>query len=229
MDRDTVAMNRAFANLKIGSYDRVLRDLKALVARDHPPEKALYRTSQAQYNLGRFRHSLETLTKLLRDYPENKEAIREKARVEQRLVEQKYGRYDFFNMYDFAQQIKSIPLDHASYVGSVKVNKSEGRGLGLFTTNEVKAGDLLLCEKAFSYSYEEEKEGQSKDSSEDLVLANILTNHVSIGPQVSLLKKTIRKLRWNPSLLSHVTDLHHGSYVPVEETNENVIDTYVSC
>ena len=221
-------MNRALANLKIRSYDQALKDVKVLIAQDHPPQKALYRASQALYYLGRFRLCLEMLVRLLRDYPENQTAIREKFRAEQRLVEQKNGRYDFDNMY-FAARAKSLYLDNASYVGSVKVKSSEGRGLGLFTTKNVVAGELLLCEKAFSYSHEDKNAGNLEDSPEIPILANMLTNRITVGTQVDLLKETIQKLKWNPSFLSSVTALHHGSYKPAEETNEDVIDTYVPC
>ena len=42
-------------------------------------------------------------------------------------------------------------LDNATFAGNVEVQASKGRGRGLFTTKDVIAGELLLCEKAFSY------------------------------------------------------------------------------
>lgn len=224
-------MNRALANLRIRSYDRALKDVKLITEYDRPPEKALYRASQAQYYLGRFRHCFETLTKLLREYPGNEAAIREKARAQRRLVEQKHGRYEFRNMYD-ASKAAPLYLDHATHVGPVKVKKSEGRGRGLFITKNVVAGELLLCEKAFSYSYEEKKAGKSEDSSGIPMLANILTNRVTVGTQVDLMKEIIQKLKWNPCFLRSITALHHGSYIPVREADVDdhpVIDTYVPC
>lgn len=223
-------MNRALANLNIHSYDEALNDLRWLMVQDHPPEKAIYRNAQALYHLGHFQLCRATLTKLLRDYPKNENALREKARVEQRLAERKSGIYDFRKMY-CASRAKSLDLDHSSYFGPVMVKVSRGRGFGLFTTDHVKAGDLLLCEKAFSYSHKENAV-RSKDSSGTPVLANMLTNRIMIGTQVSLMKETIQKLKLNPSLLSTVTSLHHGTYVPSKETDDEVddevIDTYVS-
>ena len=219
-------MNRALANLRIGSYDLVLRDLWVPIEQDHPPEKALYRTSQAQYFLGRFRHCFVTLAKLLREYPGNEAAMREKARAEQRLMEQRTGRYDFRKMYNDCLS-KILYLDHGSYFGPVKIKNSQGRGLGLFTTKNVVAGELLLCEKAFSYSYKEKYAEKTEDSSGIPILANIFTNGITVGTQVNLLKETIQKLKWNPSFLPSVTALHHGSYVPAAEIKEDVVDTYV--
>lgn len=116
-----------------------------------------------------------------------------------------------------------------SYVGSVEVKKSEGRGLGLFTTKNVKAGELLVCEKAFSYAYEGENTKILEDFSWIPAIANILTNRITSGTKVSLLEETVQKLRRNLSLLPCITDLYHGSYVPAEKSKEDIIDTYVSC
>lgn len=219
-------MNRALAHLKIRSYDLVLRDLQVSIAQDHPPEKALYRTSQAQYFLGRFQHCLVTLATLLREYPRNRAAVRLKSRAEQRLMEQRTGRYDFRKMYNDCIS-KILYLDHGSYVGPVKIKNSQGRGLGLFTTKNVVAGELLLCEKAFSYSFQESNAENTEDASGILILANIFTNGITAGTQVDLMKETIQKLKWNPSFIPSVTTLCHGSYVPAEEIKEDVVDTYV--
>lgn len=116
-----------------------------------------------------------------------------------------------------------------SYVGPVKVEKSEGRGLGLFTTKNVVAGELLICEKAFSYAYEGENMKNLEEFSWIPIIANILTNRITTGAKVSLLEETIQKLKSNLSLLPCITALHHGSYEPAEESKEDVIDTYVPC
>jgi tetratricopeptide (TPR) repeat protein len=229
----TLQLNRALAHLKMHSYEAALDDVKSMVLKDHPPEKAAYRASQAHYHLNQFQLCLHTLEKLLRHYPENEAAIREKARVQGRILEQSTGKYDFQKMCNDSKT-RPLSLDNATYVGSVKVKQSEGRGQGLFTTKNVVAGELLLCEKAFAYCYEEGQEVQPDDFTKNPVLANVLTSRVMIGTQVRLMKEIIQKLKRNPSLIPSVTSLHHGSYVPVEDQVENdpfpqkVIDTYVS-
>jgi tetratricopeptide (TPR) repeat protein len=223
---EILRLNRALANLRICSYDEALGDVRLIIDRDHPPEKALYRASQALYHLCRFQDCLQTLENLLREYPENEAAIRQKTRVQQRLVEEKTGQYNFQNM-NTATQADPLSLDYATYVGPVKVKESGGRGRGLFTTKPVVAGELLLCEKAFSYCYED-RDDKAKDSLQTPLLANMLTNRITLGTQVSLMKEIIQKLKRNPSLLSSITSLHHGSYIPAEETyvdNNPIIDT----
>ena len=41
-------------------------------------------------------------------------------------------------------------MDAATYLGPIEVQGSDGKGRGLFATRDVKAGELLLCEKAFA-------------------------------------------------------------------------------
>lgn len=222
-------MNRALADLKICFYDKALTDVRPIIAEANPPEKALYRASQALYHLNRFHECLQTLKMLLRDYPENMPAIRGKARVIQRLVEQTSGKYDFRTMCT-ASKAEPLSLDNATYVGAVTVGESRGRGFGLFTTRNVVAGELLLCEKAFSYSYEKRKARKSGDPSAIPIQANILTNRITIGTQVSLLKETIQNLSKRPSFLPSVSALHRGSYNPLPDAfvdGQPVIDTYV--
>lgn len=223
---EILRLNRALANLKIRSYDGALGDVESIINKDHPLEKALYRASKALYHLRRFQDCLQTLEMLLREYPENEAATQQKTRVQQRLFEEKTGEYNFESM-NTATKAEPLSLDNATYVGSVKVKESGGRGRGLFTTKPVKAGELLLCEKAFSYCYED-RSNRAKDPSQTPLLANILTNRVTLGTQVSLMKEIIQKIQRNPSLLPSITTLHHGSYTAVEKTDVDdgpVIDT----
>lgn len=44
-------------------------------------------------------------------------------------------------------------LDTATYGKPVEIRVTENRGRGLFSMKDIVAGDLLLCEKAFSYSF----------------------------------------------------------------------------
>jgi hypothetical protein len=120
---------------------------------------------------------------------------------------------------------KSSPhLDHATYVGPVVVRTTESRGRGLFTTKDVKAGDLLLCEKAFAHAFYD-----PDDSEKDLaLLINVETDTMTIGTQANLLTLLVQKLYKNPSLMSTITNLHHGSYKPVgvsEVDDTPIVDT----
>lgn len=108
------------------------------------------------------------------------------------------------------------------------VKISPDRGRGLFTTKAVKAGELLLCEKAFAHCYAGSSEESSKDGSKINLLVNIHTNRMTMGTQSDLITAIVQKLWRNPSLLSEFATLHHGSYEPVcvtEVDGKPVIDT----
>ena len=92
------------------------------------------------------------------------------------------------------------------------VKKSETRGRGLFTTKEVKAGDLLLCEKAFLYAFRDHRVIEHPDMT---IMTNVVTGVMTMGAQADLIDMIVRKLHQNPSLIPTFTDLHRGSFKPV--------------
>lgn len=74
---------------------------------------------------------------------------------------------------------------------------TEGRGRGLFTTRKAAAGDLLLCEKAFSLSY---LENTSTTSLENAVALK--------GTAADLATFTVHQLHRNHSQNPSVMSLH---------------------
>ena len=141
-------------------------------------------------------------------------------RVRNRLQE-RAGIYDFSGM--LKETLKQTRLDRASYKGCVEVRtcKDKSRGRGLFLTKAVKAGELLLCEKAFSVSLMSIKEtvaqklhGDGLDEAVD-----------------SLQKDCVFQLHRNPSLIPAFTELYSGNYHPEEVTQvdgQPIIDGYVN-
>lgn len=222
-------LNRALAYLKDQYFDAALTDTGCLTSLSDAPEKALYRAGQALYKLGRFSECQDILTLLCKKYPNNVDATKELTKVRCRLLEQKSGTYDFKAIYEEASRLRPPHLDHATFIGPVTVKASKGRGRGLFTTKAVKAGDLVLCEKAFAHCYASTEEN-SANSSKISLLLNMHTNHMSIGTQSDLITTIVQKLQRNPSYLPEFTALHHGSYKPVNVTEVDgnpIIDTYV--
>jgi hypothetical protein len=146
-------------------------------------------------------------------------------RAQKRHAEEGSGLYDFKLLQREAKKLRPPQLDHATYVGPVEVRKSSGKGRGLFVTRAVKAGDLLLCEKAFTHAYAPESgTAQSKTT----LLLNIETERGFIGGQADLIRITARKLYCNPSLAPAFTALHHGTYKPTSTLNVDgkpVVDT----
>jgi hypothetical protein len=82
-------------------------------------------------------------------------------------------------------------------------------GRGLFTTNDIKAGDFFLCEKAFEYSY--------ADNAKDL----------QFGTRPALIYKIIKKLSENPDLIPSFTNIYYGSCIPaVGKEGKLAVDPY---
>ena len=161
-------------------------------------------------------------------YPNNGEAVIQLRRVKRHLEEQRNGIYNFKDIHQHAQNLRPPHLDNASFLESVIVKPSEGRGRGLFTTKAVKAGDLVLCEKAFAHCYAK-PEGQSGAEGSDIgMLFNLQTDRMTTGTQIDLITEVVQKLRRNPSFLQEFSALHHGTYSPVctgEVDGKPVVDT----
>ncbi|KAJ4287868.1 hypothetical protein N0V88_007581 [Collariella sp. IMI 366227] len=227
----TLRLNRSLAFLKTCQFDAALSDAETtIVATTHntkPAEKGLFRKAEALYSLGRYRECCEVLKQLRLEYPNNGTAKTQLTRAIRRLAEQTNGKYVFKQLYAEANRLRPPLLDYATYVGAVAIRASGTRGRGLFTTKPVKAGDLLFCEKAFTHAFLDKEEGRGSS----LTMLIDMENGGTMGSQSDLINMTVRKLFQNPSLMTIITDLHHGSYQPVNTTEVNgtpVIDTCVS-
>ncbi|KAH0563178.1 hypothetical protein GP486_002254 [Trichoglossum hirsutum] len=211
-------------------FDAALSDLESVSIAPKPAEKVLFRKAQALSSLQRYRECCEVLKFLRMDYPNNMEAKGELSRAINRLLEQESGKYKFKQLHAEAFKLCPPHLDHATYVGPVTVKDSGSRGRGLFTTKAVKAGDLLLCEKAFAHAFADDTTAASRQKLDLTLLINPGTDTVTIGGRAELIQLIVQKLYRNPSLMPVITDLHHGSYMPAgvsEVDGTAVVDTFL--
>ncbi|KAJ4352583.1 uncharacterized protein N0V89_007932 [Didymosphaeria variabile] len=142
-------------------------------------------------------------------FPDNKQALIVSERAQRRCSEQDNGDYDFKLLQAEAKKLRPPQLDHATYIGPVEIRKTKTKGRGLFLTKAVKAGDLLLCEKAFAHAYAPESDdGNSKIT----LLMNPETNQGFMGGQADLITMIAQKLFHNPSVAPTFTTLYHGNY-----------------
>ncbi|KAJ5690204.1 TPR domain protein [Penicillium macrosclerotiorum] len=225
-ERQIIQLNRALTFLKSHQFDAALSDTQEILALFPTSEKALFRKSQALYHLRKFRESCNTWKILRKAFPENVSARNEFTRALDRLLEQESGKFCFKKMQQEAKRLSPPQLDHATYIGPVSIKLTSNRGRGLFTTSQVKAGDLLLCEKAVGYAFfDEEKKSQGLS-----LLMNTETNSMTIGCQMELLTSVIQTLQKNPSFMPAILDLHHGSYKTLDVTwadGNPVVDTFL--
>ncbi|KAF1959181.1 hypothetical protein CC80DRAFT_467564 [Byssothecium circinans] len=225
---EMIKRNRALAFLKTKQFDAALSDTGFPHFGSNPNEKALFRAVEALYSLGRFRECCEVLELLCTNFPNNNQASVVLDRARDRCLEQDIGEYDFKLLQSEARKRRPPLLNHATYIGPVEIKATENKGRGLFTTTAVKAGDLLLCEKAFSYAYVAESEG---DSSEHTLLLNLETNRGFMGGQADLLRTIVQKLYCNPSVARTFTTLYHGTYDAVSMSTVDgkpIVDTFLA-
>ena len=173
----------------------------------------MFRAGEALYHLRRYDDCCQILEKLCRLFPLNTLAQAASGRAQSRLREQKTGEYNFKLLQAEAKKIRPPHLDHATYIGPVEVKQTASKGRGLFVTKAVKAGDLLLCEKAFAHCYASNKsDGENAGGSNISILINAEADTIVMGTQAELLKTMIQKIYHNPSLAPALTTLYHGDY-----------------
>ena len=142
--------------------------------------------------------------------PSNLAAVKDLKRCPQRLKEES-GVYDFAAMLDEAIKKGPAPdMDRASFVGPVEVRQCaiKSHGKGLFTTKSVKAGDLLLVEKAFSAVFPDDGDlaGTPKDPE-----SGLMSKESSLKMRAELKMCTYLKLQRNPCLRKDFARLFPGS------------------
>ncbi|KAF5025068.1 hypothetical protein F66182_2837 [Fusarium sp. NRRL 66182] len=224
-DEQLASLNRSLVNLKLDRPTKALSD--AIQGQDPatPREKSIFRQAQALYRLCEFEKCLETLQTLMEAFPNNQAAQSEMDRVKARLKEQNNGEYSFARMYKQSQATPPL-MDCATFSVPVEIRDSPGRGRGLLTTKPVRAGDLLLCEKAFSYYFIDEKQPDARRN----VLMNLSTKKSTMGGAAHLLPQIAQKLYHDPQLMPLFQDLYHDDYkVPavVECDGAPVVDSFL--
>lgn len=221
-DLITIRRNRAAAYNNTGQYDAALSDT-GFPNWDSVKynEKSLLRAAAALYKLERFTESVETLQTLLSRYPNDEDAKKLLHRAQSRVSEQETGVYDFKKLQQEAKSSRPPHLDCATYIGPIEVGSTQSKGRGLFVTKAVKAGEWLLCEKAFCYA--------AADKHNTTILMEFETGNTFLGSQADLLTSIVQRLHKNPSLAPKYTGLFSGKYkTPVTESHQadGIVDTY---
>ncbi|CRG84524.1 hypothetical protein PISL3812_01801 [Talaromyces islandicus] len=210
-------LNRSKAYLMTGQLESALHDIESVEKRSKPEHSLLLEKARILYKMQKFREYCDTPKLLAVEDPNNKELKNKLQRGIDRLIEQETGKYPFNKLHDEATKFRPPVLDHATYIGPVAVKSAGHRGRGLFTTKEVKAGDLLLCEKAFGHVFIDELDPNSRKT----FLINSQERSVMMGTQVELNTVMIQNLHKRPSSIPVITELHHGSYKPVDASFVN--------
>ncbi|RPA92785.1 hypothetical protein L873DRAFT_1749909 [Choiromyces venosus 120613-1] len=205
-------LNRAQAYLELGYTEKALVDADKVLGQDPLNIKALYRSAVSCYEDGDYESAKARLVKLLKEYPENKNAKDGLLRTFRRLREQRSGEYEFAKMRNEVKEWgnKKGKLDCAEYVGPVRVGHAGSKGRGLFTTRDVKFGELLLCSKAFKVCHKE------AEGARLAILFNFKTRNGQSGTHSQLVQELIQILYHNPKKAKKVYELTSGDYERVK-------------
>lgn len=219
----TLRLNRAAALLKVEHYEAALDDCRHVLELNVENEKALYRAAKAFYALEEYEQALIKM-QLCAKVATNKEEVRNEIKtIRDRLNEKQRGIYDWNMMVTAAKNSLKPRLNHASYIGPVRVaNISNEKGRGLVVTRNVCKGELLLCSKAFQICYPVE--------ASPVIYINMETKLSDNGAQGMLSQKIVNRLINNPSLTRIFFDLYAGKHrlskIPAITSTSPVIDAF---
>ncbi|KAH6612917.1 TPR domain protein [Chaetomium sp. MPI-SDFR-AT-0129] len=225
-------LGRSQALHKSEQYDAALSDADIAVATGaafrHLAEKARFRQAEALYALHRYQECYDVLAALCRNSPYHATAKGLLQRAAARVAEQTYGTYPFLDMQAEARKRQTPELDHATYIGPVRIQDAGPRGRGVFTTKPVKLGELLFCEKVFATSWGGESLGEGAKIEMEVDTDPAGASH--LGKSVAAYYAIIRKMQAIPSCIPKVVDLYAGSY-PCHVTNglvdgQPIIDSF---
>ncbi|THY32803.1 SET domain-containing protein [Aureobasidium pullulans] len=205
---DTALKNDLHRNLSAAALQATQYDLaktQALLSissdddSDLHDDKALLRAGTASYKLGDFCTAKSMFERLLNISPSYEPGIQILEHTKDRLTEGKTGQYEFGAMTIAA---KNDFGEYGSFLRRTDIRPSKIAGRGLFATEDIRCGEIVLCEKAFT-AEPRPKSGPSKPAE----MMDLHNNSKHIGSYAALFSATVRKIVDNPSL-AHILDLH---------------------
>lgn len=167
--------------------------------------KAYYRAGCAAYGLRQFDEAKRLFTESSRLSPGDKQTSDQLRRTITRQLERDQGRYDFDNIVNYMASQRQYVIDAADFTKKVRIQQTATRGRGLFATEDIHCGDIILCEKAVHVARAGDP-GVFPTVKLHAVKDTWKREDASCG-----YKGLIRKLSANPSLIPSITSLHAGS------------------
>ncbi|KAG9750223.1 SET domain-containing protein, partial [Aureobasidium melanogenum] len=200
--------NRAQARLSLGCYETAKADAIASTeegaTRDESKHrKALYRAGRAAYELQDYKFAQDIFQQVLSTLPSDQDGLRELKRTELRIQEAADGVFDFATMLKKISDTADYHSEQASYLRRTTIRNADGSSKGLFATEDIAAGQMILCEKASIAS-------NTPDNSPALsVIINPTNNMGMHGSHAAVWIESVRKSFYNPS--HSINDLYDGT------------------
>lgn len=142
--------NRSAAYLKLGNYNCALADAQSVLAVNKTHIKCIARRTDALFGLAQYEKAVSFLKNLPQDISDANRTIISYliAKGERFVTQSQTGDYPFREV--LGNEFPNYRHDIAQYTGPVVVKDSPNRGRGLFATETIKAGQLILACRAFA-------------------------------------------------------------------------------
>ncbi|TCD69091.1 hypothetical protein EIP91_008733 [Steccherinum ochraceum] len=216
-------LNRSAAYLELGWFRSAAYDAERVIGMNlQNPQlvrKAVYRAAKAYYLSGRY----DDVRRLSSGNPDGAETQQLCRSAEQRLCERDSGQYDWASIFSATRAPASRP-DIAAYLGPVEVRTptESSRPRGLFVTQNVKAGDLLMVSKPIASYFPEDTPSKRGEAS---MTFNMLKNAIETRGEYALVDLIVHRLWDDPGLASIIQAMYAGegfptasAYAPVPPT-----------
>lgn len=143
--------NRSAAYLKLCNYNLALVDAQSVLDVDKGHIKCIFRKANALFGMARYKDAVSFLSNAsVEQSSENKKVIDDLiSKGETFIAQSDTGYYPWDNI--AKMEFQNHCHDLAEYEGSVVVKDSPNKGRGLFATETIRAGQLILASKAFAY------------------------------------------------------------------------------
>lgn len=221
--------NRAHVDLLLSRFEEAKDDALASIADNAEADqskldvKAYFRAGSAAYRLKQYDEAIKYIEKELQIEPSDKEASARLQKTKRRTREATAGIYDFSKLR--ASLSRHYPrVDAASFLQTVEVKQSPGKGRGLFAKRAFKPGDLVMVEKAYCVVWAHER-----DDAWTSMTYDVRDDIMRVSPS-GLCAAVVQKMRNNPGQAKKVLEMYSdyaGLGGEVHRTDgEAVVDTF---
>jgi hypothetical protein len=132
--------------------------------------------------------------------------------VESRLREQQHGDYDWLSLFRTSMTQRSEQrylMEAADFIGPVKLDWAPGKGRGLFLTRDVRAGEILIVEKAIGVGVKGENVTDHRKSYDFLFRRTLVPGFTTASEMEAA--QVIHGVLDNPGLYHQLAQLSGGS------------------
>ena len=217
--RRLILRNRTMVQFYLGDFEPALIDAKNAIIPQLEVQDALdtkrnttayFRAGRAAYEMHQYDAAEQLFNRALELSSEDSDSdsLKELEKIKVRRKEMA-GDYDF-NILSKSTSKKHNRLDRADFISNTAVKDAgEGRGRGLFAKKGFKAGELIMCEKALSVSFDSDV-----GASNGYAILNSKTQRRATGTTATLLFQLVDKLKNSPATAKGFFDLQDDNYTP---------------